>query len=91
MDFFCLAVAEDYRGNKIANYLIKAALELIQGKGYSFANIEAFNYWTMKAAERNGFEAVYSVNAKDFLWKGERLYSAVEEPHENLTRLMKKL
>ena len=89
--FWCLAVDPEYKGNKIANSLIRGALELLKGTSYKYATIGAFNYFTKRAAEYNGFEAVHSITVKDFLWKGAHLYSSVEEPHGVITRLMKNL
>ena len=81
----------EYRGNRIANNLIRGALELVTKTSYSFATIEAFNHFTKMAAEGNGFEAVNSIAVKDFLWKGSPLYTSVEEPHGSITQLIKYL
>ena len=88
--FFCLAVDEDYQGRKIAGQLINLGLELLREKSYfSFAMIHAFNHFTKKAAENEGFEVVHSVDAKEFHWKGFPLYSKVSEPHGCVTRMIK--
>ena len=89
--FFCLAVDEEYQGRKIASQLIKVALELLEGKTYSFATIHAFNHFTKKAAENAGFEDVHSVDAREFLWKNVPLYANVLKPHGDVTRLIKML
>ena len=89
--FWCLAVDPEYKGNKIANNLIRGALELLKGTSYKYATIGAFNYFTKRAAECNGFEAVHSITVKDFLWKGAPIYSSVDEPHGVITRLLKNL
>merc|ERR1711892_721145 len=72
--FWCLAVDPEYKDNKIANNLIRGALELLKGTSYKYATIGAFNYFTKRAAECNGFEAVHSITVKDFLWKGAPIY-----------------
>ena len=89
--FSCLAVDEEYQGRKIASQLIKVALELLEEKNYSFATIHSFNHFTKKAAENAGFEAVHSVNAREFLWKNVPLYANILEPHGDVTRLIKTL
>ena len=89
-DLWCLAVDPAYRGKNIANQLIKEAVSLIEKtKKYKWATIEAFNHFTMKAAEKNGLEVVHKIDAKDFLWKGETLYNSVPEPHNILVKMIK--
>ena len=89
--FSCLAVDEEYQGRKIASQLIKVALELLEEKNYSFAAIYSFNHFTKKAAENAGFEAVHSVNAREFLWKNVPLYANILKPHGDVTKLIKML
>ena len=92
VDLFCLAVDPAYRGKNIANHLIKEAMVLIEKKkNYKWVSIEAFNHLTMKAAGKNGLEVVHTVDAKDFLWKGEALYKPTPEPHSILMRMVKVL
>lgn len=82
VDLWCLGVHPDYRGNKIANYLTKGIMGLLKKSGsFKYATIEATNAFTSKAAACNNFTAVHSVEAKDFLWKGEPIYTNVEPPH----------
>ena len=44
-----------------------------------------------KAATWNNFSAVYSMEAKDFLWRGEPLYTNVKAPHGTWTFWVKEI
>ena len=85
VDLWCLGVHPDYRGNRIANFLTKAVLLVLRTSGFRYATIEATNAFTSRAAEWNGFTAVCRMKAKDFLWKGEPLFTNVEPPHGTWT------
>merc|ERR1712184_228578 len=73
-----LGVHPDYRGNKIANFLTKGVMSLLKKSSFKFGTIEATNAFTSKAATWNKFTAVYSMEAKDFLWRGEPIYTNVK-------------
>lgn len=91
VNFCSLGVDPDYRGRKIANHLLTAALSTVDTSRYSFATIGSFNAFTQKAAESNGFKLVHSIDTKDFLWKGRPLYSSVKGSHGKIGYLMKYL
>ena len=91
VDFWCLAVLPEHRGKKIANNLIRAALMLQEATDNTYATIEAFNHFTFRSAERNGFESVHNIVAKDFLWKGAPIYTSIKEPHGDVTFMVKNL
>jgi len=91
VDLWCLGVHPDYRGHGIANYLTSAVLPLCRKAGYKYATIEALNAWTSKSAQWNNFTAVHVEEARNWLWKGEALYSSVEPPHGSWTFWVKDL
>jgi len=65
-DLSFVRVHPDYRGNKIANSMVRAILPLCKKAGFKYAAIEATNFFTSKVAALNNFEEVYSINAKDY-------------------------
>lgn len=85
VDLWFLGVHPDYRGNKIANHLIRGILPLVKKAGFKYATIEATSYFTSKAATFNNFEAIYVKEAKDWLWKGQPLYTNAKAPHGTWT------
>ena len=91
VDIWFLGVHPDYRGNKIANHLIRGILPLVKGAGYKYGTIEATSAFTSKAAEWNGFEKVFEMKASDWLWKEEPLYTNAKSPHGTWTFWVKEL
>jgi ribosomal protein S18 acetylase RimI-like enzyme len=91
VDFWFLGVHPDYRGNKIANYMTKGILPLVRKAGYKYGTIEATSAFTSKAAVWNNFTKVYEQEAKDFIWKGEPLYTNAKAPHGTWTFWVKNL
>lgn len=81
VDLWFLGVHPDYRGNKIANDLIKCIIPLVKKAGFKYATIEATSAYTSKAAKFNDFREVYQINACDWLWKGKPHYLYSKEPH----------
>jgi len=78
VDLWFLGVHPDYRGNKIANYLTRGVLQLLETSGFKYGTIEATSAFTSHAARWNGFKEVYSMKTNEFLWKGKPLYSSLE-------------
>jgi len=91
VDLWVLGVHPDYRGNRIANNLIKGVLPLVTKAGYKYATIDATSAFTSKAAASHKFEAKYKIDAKDWKWKGEPLYTNAEAPHGTWTFWVKDL
>jgi GNAT superfamily N-acetyltransferase len=92
VDLWFLGVHPDYRGNRIANSLIRGILPLIKKAGFKYGTIEATSAFTSKAAQFNGFQAVVSIEAKDWLWQGKPLYvHAPPPPHGTWTFWVKDL
>jgi len=91
VDLWFLGVHPDYRGNKIANFLTKGVMSLLKTSGFKYGTIEATNAFTSKAATWNNFSPVYSMEAKDFLWKGEPIYTNVKPPHGTWTFWVKEI
>ena len=91
VDLWFLGVHPDYRGNKIANYLVQGVLPLCKKAGFKYATIEATSFFTSKAATFNAFNEVYSIEAKDWPWKGEPLYTNAKQPHGKWTFWVKDL
>merc|ERR1712001_410579 len=91
VDLWFLGVHPDYRGNKIANFLTKGVMSLLKKSSFKFGTIEATNAFTSKAATWNKFTAVYSMEAKDFLWRGEPIYINVKPPHGTWTFWVKEI
>ena len=91
VDLWFLGVHPDYRGQKIANDLIKCILPLVKKAGYKYATIEATSYFTSKAAKFNDFQPVYSKLAKDWLWNEKPFYVNSKEPHGEWTFWIKYL
>jgi len=78
VEFWFLGVHPDFRGNKIANYLIKGVLQILPTTGFKYGMIEATSAFTSHAARWNGFTEVYSMKTDEFLWKGKPIYSSLE-------------
>jgi len=91
VDLWLLAVHPDYRGNKIANNLVKGVLPLCKKAGFKYAIMEATSLFTSKAATLSNFEEVYSINAKDWEWNGKPLFTNVKPPHGKCTFWVKDL
>ena len=91
VDLWFLGVHPDYRGNKIANSLVKGVLPLCKQKGFKYVTIEATSYFTSKAAQYNNFEEVYSIHAKDWLWENKPIYINAKESHGKWTFWVKNL
>jgi len=81
VDLWFLGVHPDFRGNKIANHLIRGILPLVKKSGFKYATIEATSFFTSKAAAFNDFEAVYQEETKNWTWKGQPLYINAKPPH----------
>ena len=91
VDLWMLSVHPDYRGLKVANNLMRAVLPLIKKAGFKYGTIEATSAFTSKAALFNGFTPLASIEAKDWLWKGQPLYIYTEPPHGTWTFWIKDL
>jgi len=91
VDLWFLGVHPDYRGNKIANSLIKGILPLVKKAGFKYATIEATSHFTSCAAKRNNFEEVYVQKAADWKWRGKPLYTNAKPPHGTWTFWVKNL
>ena len=91
VDLWFLGVHPDYRGNKIANNLIKGILPLIKEAGFKYATIEATSAFTSKAATFNEFQNIFEIEAKDWLWEGSPLYTNANSPHGTWTFWAKEL
>lgn len=91
VDFWFLGVHPDYRGNKIANHLTESVLPLVKKAGFKFGTIEATNAFTSKAALWNNFTSVHTEEAKEWLWRGEPLYTNAKAPHGTWTFWVKNL
>ena len=66
-------------------------MSLLKTSGFKYGTIEATNAFTSKAATWNNFNPVYSMEAKDFLWKGEPIYTNVKPPHGTWTFWVKEI
>lgn len=87
-----LAVHPDYRGRKIANHLLKLVTKLARESGkFKYATIDAWSFFTSLAAKKNNFTSVHEVETKDWLWKGNPLYTHCKEPHGKWTFWVKEL
>ena len=91
VDLWMLSVHPAYRGNKIANHLVNAVLPLCKEAGFNYATIEATSFFTSKSAQFNNFSEVYSIDAKDWEWKGAPLYTNAKSPHGKWTFWVKDL
>ena len=91
VDLWFLGVHPDFRGNKIANHLIRGILPLVKKSGFKYATIEATSFFTSKAAAFNNFEAVYHEETKNWKWKGQPLYINPKPPHGTWTFWVKDL
>ena len=89
-DLWLLGVHPDFRGNKIAYFLTKAALRLIKKAGFKYATIEALSAFASKIALAHNFTAVQSVKFSDWLWKGKPVYIE-KPPHGTATFWVKDL
>ena len=81
VDLWFLGVHPDYRGNGIANYLVKGVVPLCAKAGFKYATIEATSAFTSKAAVFNNFTSVHVEEAAQWKWKGKPLYTNAEKPH----------
>jgi len=91
VNLWLLGVHPDYRGNKIANNLVKGVLPLCKKAGFKYAVAEATSFFTSKVVALNDFEEVYSINAKDWEWKGESVFTNIKAPHGKCTFWVKDL
>ena len=91
IDLWFLGVLPEYRGNRIASHLTSSVLPMCADAGFKYANIEATNAFTSKAALSNKFTSVFSKKAADWLWKGSPVYSGANPPHGTWTFWVKEL
>ena len=82
VEVWLMGVHPDYRGNKIANSLMREIVPICKKAGCKYVTMQAGSYYTAKAATTNNFFEVFSFQAKDWLWKGEPLYAQTKAPHE---------
>jgi len=90
-DFSQLGVHPDYRGNKIANYLMKGLIPLVKKAGYKYAVIEAMNRWTSKAAIFNNFDSILEIDTTNWSWKGCTLCNKADSVLNKATFWIKEL
>ena len=64
---------------------------LLKKSSFKYGTIEATNAFTSKAASWNKFRAVYSMECKDFLWKGSQIYTNVKPHHGTWTFWVKEI
>jgi len=91
VDLWFLGVHPDYRGNGIANYLVKGVVPLCAKAGFKYATIEATSAYTSMAARFNKFTSVHVEEAAQWKWKGKPLYTNAEKPHGTWTFWVKDL
>lgn len=81
VDFWMLGVHPDYRGKNLAQKMFECTVPLAKNKGYNIVVAETTGAFSANLFRNNFAKEVCRINAREFTWKGEKVFQSIRKPH----------
>ncbi|XP_050053423.1 arylalkylamine N-acetyltransferase 1-like isoform X2 [Aphis gossypii] len=83
MDIKIISVDESFRGQGVCKALIDKTIEIALENECPMVYVECSSYFSAKAAERLGFECIYTLYFRDYLDKNGEVVFKTPPPHDS--------
>lgn len=83
MDIKIISVDESFRGQGVCKALIDKTIELAMENKCPMVYVECSSYFSAKAAERLGFECIYTLYFRDYLDENGEVVFKTPPPHDS--------
>uniref|UniRef100_A0A2S2N683 aralkylamine N-acetyltransferase n=1 Tax=Schizaphis graminum TaxID=13262 RepID=A0A2S2N683_SCHGA len=83
MDIKIISVDESFRGQGVCKALIDKTIELAVENECPMVYVECSSYFSAKAAERLGFECIYTLYFRDYLDENGEVIFKTPPPHDS--------
>ncbi|CAH1713345.1 unnamed protein product [Aphis gossypii] len=83
MDIKIISVDESFRGQGVCKALIDKTIEIALENKCPMVYVECSSYFSAKAAERLGFECIYTLYFRDYLDKNGEVVFKTPPPHDS--------
>jgi len=83
IDIKIVSVDESFRGQGVCKALIDKTIELASEKECQMVYVECSSYFSAKAAERLGFECIYTLYFRDYVDENGEIIFKTPPPHDS--------
>lgn len=81
VDLLMVGVHPEYRGKNLAQKMLECTLPLSKNKGYRIACAETTGEFSANLFRNNLAKEVCRIDAREFIWKGEKVFKLIRKPH----------